>query len=64
MKVSKTMRKSRCAGVMGCMERVEYEIKFSKYNIKLCAKCAQKLIGELNKFLVPRGTKSKFNLER
>ena len=61
MEIRKTTRKVKCAGDMLCMEKVEFSIKFSKYNVHLCEKCARELFENLGQHLVPKSIKNKFN---
>ena len=63
MVVSKKVRRKKCSGSPDYLSVAEFNIKFSKYSVNLCANCMQNLMNELNKITVPKGTKSKFNLK-
>lgn len=61
MQLTVSNRKVKCAGKTQCANKTFYKIKFSKYSINLCEKCARELYEKLGKNLVPKSVKNKFN---
>ena len=64
MTVEKCKRKMKCSCFEECQNYAEFCLVIHKRKMNLCKNCIEDFMHSLSMCIVPKGVKSKFNIEK